>query len=78
MLTNGLQLVTKRLWNFLHTYRELGLRGDEGELGEHLQKLREEKKMSREEVAGAMNVSRQAVYKWGNNKGILILRTFYK
>jgi len=38
-------------------------------LGEQLEKLREEKKMSREEVAGAMNVSRQAVYKWENNKG---------
>ncbi|MGG0508892.1 helix-turn-helix transcriptional regulator [Priestia megaterium] len=32
-------------------------------LGEQLQKLREEKKMSREELAGEMNVSRQAVYK---------------
>jgi transcriptional regulator with XRE-family HTH domain len=38
-------------------------------LGEQLQKLREEKKMSREELAGEMNVSRQAVYKWENNKG---------
>lgn len=36
-------------------------------LGEQLQKLREEKKMSREELAGEMNVSR--VYKWENNKG---------
>ncbi len=25
--------------------------------------------MSREELAGEMNVSRQAVYKWKNNKG---------
>ncbi len=38
-------------------------------LGEQLQKLRKEKKMSREELAGKMNVSRQAVYKWENNKG---------
>lgn len=38
-------------------------------LGEQLQKLREEKKMSREDLAGEMNVSRQAVYKWENNKG---------
>lgn len=38
-------------------------------LGEQPQKLREEKKMSREELAGEMNVSRQAVYKWENNKG---------
>lgn len=38
-------------------------------LGEQLQKLREEKKMSREELAREMNVSRQAVYKWENNKG---------
>ncbi|MGE7307256.1 helix-turn-helix domain-containing protein [Priestia megaterium] len=38
-------------------------------LGEQLQKLREEKKMSREELAGEMNVSRQAVYKQENNKG---------
>ncbi len=36
-------------------------------LGEQLQKLREEKKMSREELAGEMNVSR--VYKGENNKG---------
>ncbi|WP_407946254.1 helix-turn-helix domain-containing protein [Peribacillus butanolivorans] len=39
------------------------------ELGEHLQKLREQKNMSREELAQEMNVSRQAVYKWENNKG---------
>jgi len=38
-------------------------------LGEQLQRLREEKKLSREELAQAMNVSRQAVYKWENNKG---------
>lgn len=31
MLTNGLQLVTKRLWNFLHICCKLSLRGDEGE-----------------------------------------------
>ncbi len=31
MLTNGLQLVTKRLWNFLHIHCKLSLRGDEGE-----------------------------------------------
>ncbi|MEI2438722.1 helix-turn-helix transcriptional regulator, partial [Priestia megaterium] len=34
------------------------------ELGEQLQKLREQKNMSREELAQEMNVSRQAVYKW--------------
>lgn len=39
------------------------------ELGEHLRKLREQKNMSREELAQEMNVSRQAVYKWENNKG---------
>ncbi|WP_195694698.1 helix-turn-helix domain-containing protein [Priestia megaterium] len=39
------------------------------ELGEQLQKLREQKNMSREDLAQEMNVSRQAVYKWENNKG---------
>lgn len=39
------------------------------ELGEQLHKLREQKNMSREELAQKMNVSRQAVYKWENNKG---------
>ncbi|WP_308126675.1 helix-turn-helix domain-containing protein [Priestia aryabhattai] len=39
------------------------------ELGEQLQRLREEKNLSREELAQVMNVSRQAVYKWENNKG---------
>ncbi|GAB1787055.1 helix-turn-helix domain-containing protein [Priestia megaterium] len=38
-------------------------------LGEQLQKLREQKNMSREELAQKMNVSRQAVYKWENDKG---------
>ncbi|WP_144646560.1 helix-turn-helix domain-containing protein [Priestia megaterium] len=38
-------------------------------LGEQLQRLREEKNMSREDLAHEMNVSRQAVYKWENNKG---------
>ncbi|MCY8235502.1 helix-turn-helix domain-containing protein [Priestia endophytica] len=38
-------------------------------LGEQLKKLREERNMSREELAQKMNVSRQAVYKWENNKG---------
>jgi len=38
-------------------------------LGEQLQRLRETKNMSREELAQQMNVSRQAVYKWENNKG---------
>ncbi|WP_041102153.1 helix-turn-helix domain-containing protein, partial [Bacillus badius] len=38
-------------------------------LGEQLQSLREGKNMSREELAQEMNVSRQAVYKWENNKG---------
>ncbi|MED4116900.1 helix-turn-helix transcriptional regulator [Priestia megaterium] len=38
-------------------------------LGEQLQRLREAKNMSREELAQQMNVSRQAVYKWENNKG---------
>ncbi|MFJ7941997.1 helix-turn-helix domain-containing protein [Peribacillus sp. NPDC096622] len=39
------------------------------ELREQLQKLRVQKNMSREELAQEMNVSRQAVYKWENNKG---------
>ncbi|RDZ07706.1 transcriptional regulator [Priestia megaterium] len=38
-------------------------------LGDQLQRLREEKNMSREELAQRINVSRQAVYKWENNKG---------
>jgi transcriptional regulator with XRE-family HTH domain len=38
-------------------------------LGEQLQRLREEKNLSREELAQTMNVSRQAVYKWENDKG---------
>jgi len=38
-------------------------------LGDQLQKLREAKNMSREELAQQINVSRQAVYKWENNKG---------
>jgi transcriptional regulator with XRE-family HTH domain len=38
-------------------------------LGEQLQRLREAKNMSREELAQQMNVSRQAVYKWENDKG---------
>jgi len=38
-------------------------------LGDQLQRLREEKNMSREELAQQINVSRQAVYKWENNKG---------
>ncbi|PGX40553.1 transcriptional regulator [Priestia megaterium] len=38
-------------------------------LGNQLQRLREEKNMSREELAQQINVSRQAVYKWENNKG---------
>jgi transcriptional regulator with XRE-family HTH domain len=38
-------------------------------LGDELQRLREVRKMSREELAQMMNVSRQAVYKWENNKG---------
>ncbi|WP_307843871.1 helix-turn-helix transcriptional regulator [Priestia endophytica] len=38
-------------------------------LGDELQRLRVVKKMSREELAQLMNVSRQAVYKWENNKG---------
>lgn len=39
------------------------------QLGERLKELREKKGMSREDLAQAMNVSRQAVYKWENNKG---------
>ncbi|MBZ5482513.1 helix-turn-helix transcriptional regulator [Priestia megaterium] len=39
------------------------------ELGEQLKSLREEKNMSREELAQRMNVSRQAIYKWETNKG---------
>ncbi|MDO6851938.1 helix-turn-helix domain-containing protein [Priestia megaterium] len=38
-------------------------------LGNKLQRLREAKNMSREELAQQINVSRQAVYKWENNKG---------
>lgn len=38
-------------------------------LGDRLHRLREEKNMSREELAQQMNVSRQAIYKWENNKG---------
>ena len=38
-------------------------------LGEQLQRLREAKNMSREELAQQMNVSRQAIYKWENDKG---------
>ncbi|MGX4607837.1 helix-turn-helix domain-containing protein [Priestia sp. JNUCC 25] len=38
-------------------------------LGDQLQRLREEKNMSREELAQRINVSRQAVYKWESNKG---------
>ncbi|MGF9772955.1 helix-turn-helix transcriptional regulator [Priestia aryabhattai] len=38
-------------------------------LGEQLQRLREAQNMSREELAQQMNVSRQAVYKWENDKG---------
>ncbi|MED4240987.1 helix-turn-helix domain-containing protein [Priestia megaterium] len=38
-------------------------------LSDQLQRLREEKNMSREELAQQINVSRQAVYKWENNKG---------
>lgn len=39
------------------------------QLGDHLKKLREERKMSQDDLAKAMNVSRQAVYKWESNKG---------
>ncbi|WP_328249397.1 helix-turn-helix transcriptional regulator [Priestia megaterium] len=38
-------------------------------MSDQLQRLREEKNMSREELAQQINVSRQAVYKWENNKG---------
>ncbi|WP_306437945.1 helix-turn-helix transcriptional regulator [Priestia megaterium] len=38
-------------------------------MGNQLQRLREAKNMSREELAQQINVSRQAVYKWENNKG---------
>jgi len=38
-------------------------------LGNQLQRLRKAKNMSREELAQQINVSRQAVYKWENNKG---------
>ncbi|WP_367998804.1 helix-turn-helix transcriptional regulator [Priestia megaterium] len=38
-------------------------------MGNKLQRLREAKNMSREELAQQINVSRQAVYKWENNKG---------
>lgn len=39
------------------------------ELGNQLKKLREEQQMSQEKLAGKLNVSRQAIYKWENNKG---------
>ncbi|MBG9811113.1 helix-turn-helix domain-containing protein [Priestia endophytica] len=38
-------------------------------IGERLKHLRELKGMSREDLSRKMNVSRQAVYKWENNKG---------
>ncbi|MCM3537910.1 helix-turn-helix domain-containing protein [Priestia endophytica] len=38
-------------------------------LGEQLKSLREQRNMSREELAQHMKVSRQAVYKWETNKG---------
>ncbi|MCM3544498.1 helix-turn-helix domain-containing protein [Priestia megaterium] len=47
-------------------------------LGEQLQRLREEKNLSREELAQAMNVSRQAVYKWENNKGYPDIKNLIK
>ncbi|MEG1009968.1 MAG: helix-turn-helix transcriptional regulator [Clostridia bacterium] len=37
-------------------------------LGENLKKLRKEKKLSQEQLAGILNVSRQAVSKWESNK----------
>ncbi|MEI4526006.1 helix-turn-helix transcriptional regulator [Priestia megaterium] len=37
-------------------------------LGNQLQKLREEQKMSEEEVAAQLSVSVQHVHKWENNK----------
>ncbi|HFK1683818.1 TPA: helix-turn-helix domain-containing protein [Bacillus tropicus] len=37
-------------------------------LGEQLKKLRESKGFSQEDVAKKIGVTRQAVYKWGNDK----------
>ncbi len=42
-------------------------------IGEQLKKLRESKLFSQEDVAKKIGVTRQAVYKWGNDKVILIL-----
>src|SRR5699024_448916 len=39
------------------------------ELGNQLKKLREEHQLSQESLAVKVNVSRQAIYKWKNNKG---------
>lgn len=39
------------------------------ELGNQLQKLREKHDMSQQDLADKLNVSRQAIYKWENNKG---------
>lgn len=39
------------------------------ELGDQLRKLREERKMSQQDLADKLHVSRQAVYKWESNKG---------
>ena len=39
------------------------------ELGNQLQKLREKHDMSQQDLAEKLNVSRQAIYKWENNKG---------
>ena len=54
---------------FLHIYCKLSLRGDESEFRGTAAEVKGRKKMSREDLAGEMNVSRQAVYKWENNKG---------
>ena len=35
----------------------------------HLKSIREAKKMSQEEVAKALHISRQSISKWENNRG---------
>ena len=39
------------------------------DLGHQLKELRKEKGVSQEDLANVLGVSRQAVYKWENNKG---------
>ena len=39
------------------------------DLGNQLKKLRKEYQLSQERLAAKLNVSRQAIYRWENNKG---------